>query len=139
MNAIFKLNPRTEPTLEDLAIEWLAAKAAESVAIEHRRAIDTLIVQRMTNEAGEGTVSDKFAKVKVAVTYKIDRKVDSDKLGLDWRNLSDKAQAAFRWKADLDTKVMRAAQDMAPEVYSTICQYITAKPASPSVKVEEVA
>jgi hypothetical protein len=134
MNAILK----PVQTIEDLAIEWLAAKAAETKAIERRRNIDAMLVDAMVIDGDEGTMSEKYPTLKVSVTKKLTRTVDTDALTAAWDHLPEKAREAFKWKADLDIKKMRAIQDVAPNLYAELAQFVTTKLASPAVKVEEV-
>jgi hypothetical protein len=130
MNAPAEL---TMNDLSDLALEYLEAKTAETAAVERRRALGALIAQAMPEIKSEGIAKIQLANVKVSVTYGINRTVDSERLKADWVKLSDDAQAAFRWKADVSTTAMRTLQGEAVEAVQA---YITARPTSPTISVE---
>ena len=128
--------PVAPRTLEQLATEWIAAKANEQMAVEARRRLDVEIVA-LTLPKDEGTVTTKAGALKVKVGFKLTRSVDTELLQDAWSALTEHQRTAFRWKADIDTKNLRALQDMRADEYAALSAYITIKPASPFVTVEE--
>lgn len=119
-----------------LKAAWLAAKAQETQATEHRRQVEEQILAHFPADKTEGSIADKDAGI--TVTYKLTRKVaDSDALGGEWMQLSRNAQSAFRWKADIDTKQFKALQDLDPEGFAQIAKYVTTTPAKPTVTIKE--
>lgn len=118
-------------SITELAALRVAAKEREEAAVAHRREIDAAICEAI-GYADEGTKSQEVDGFKVSVTYKLNRKVDTDKLRGEWASLSADEQACFKWGADIDTRVYRDKHTM------LVDSYITSKPASPSVKVEAI-
>lgn len=119
------------PTLAHVLSSWMQAKEDERKAIEHRRSLDKMI-QDMLPKKDEGSVNANDGDYKATVTYKIDRKVDTESLQQGWGSLSASAQSAFKWKAEVSTTAFRtlSAHDLAQ-----IARFITAKPGSASVSV----
>lgn len=121
--------------LATLAAAHVQAKADEDAARARRYEIEAQIVALLPG-ADEGTTTNKLDTVKVSVTRKLTRSVDTAALQERWSLLPAQAQAVFKWSADIDTRKLRAAQDMAPDAYAAAAQFITAKPSKPGVKVE---
>jgi hypothetical protein len=124
-----------EVTLETLARTWLDAKEDERNAIQKRRAIDAEIAARLAGP-DEGSASEKFGNIKVFVTRKLTRKVDTTKLQEAWASMPEKVQKAFKWDAEIVTKHFRALQELGASELEQVQQFITTKPAAPSVDVE---
>lgn len=133
MNALAR---RSEgQTLDQLARDWLAAKAAEDEARCRRVEIEADLLLH-SQPVAEGTDRVDTATTRLAVTYSVRRKVDSDALSDAWGALGDIGRKCFRWSADIDLKQLRAVQTVTPELYAQLSQFITAIPAKPAVKVE---
>lgn len=124
-------------TMQDLAAAWIDAKAAETAAIERRREIDAEIASLMLVK-DEGTSSAPFGCFKVSVTAKLTRTLDSSAVQNAWNDLPELARDAFRWKPELDIKHYRALESANPAVFAQVSRFVTAKPATPAVKVELV-
>ena len=124
-----------EQILTNLVEAWKAAKAEEQVIIKQRRELEEEILNYLPKK-DEGSVSEEISGNKVTVTYKLTRSVDGKALQADWNNLSEKAQSCFNWKPSLDTKNYRAFQLMAD--HDEVSQFVTTKPAKPSVSVKEL-
>lgn len=123
-------------TLQDLINIRIAAKRAEDEAVTERRRIDASIAELLKDaNKPEGSVSQKLDGFKVTVTYKIDRKADTDKLSADWAKLSPAAQAAFRWKADVAVGELKKLTGKDATVAAA---YVTSKEASPSITIEAI-
>jgi len=119
--------------LEQLADAWLDAKRVENDAIAKRRALDAQIAALMDTSEPEGTATEKLTGLKVSVTHKLNRKVDIATLQDAWMALSADVQAAFRWKAEVNTSAMRK---LSGADYAAFSRFVTAEPATPTVKVE---
>lgn len=122
-------------TLAQVLPAWMQAKEDERKAIEHRRSLDDLI-KSLTPKKDEGTYSDTIGDYKVSVSYKLTRSVDADLLGRMTQSMSEQAQKAFKWKAEVSTTELRKIQEFRPEDYAFIAPAITTKPVSASVSVE---
>lgn len=121
--------------LSTLRNAWLEAKAAETQANLRRLDIEAEILKHFTPpEDGEGTVSNK--EQGVSVTYKITRSADTEALQDKWRQLPPIVQEAFTWKATPALKQLKALQLANPEAYAIASQFVTAKPAKPSISIK---
>ena len=122
--------------IEQLSQEWLEAKHAEVQALEKRREIEEEILS-MIQTRDEGTTSETMGSLKLSITFKMDRKVDANGVQEAWNMLPPLVQEAFIWKPDLVLRHARAIESANPEAYKILAQFITVKPARPSVKVEQ--
>jgi hypothetical protein len=123
-------------TINELVAARIAAKRAEDAAIKARREVDAQLAELLRDASKlEGSISQKLDGYKVTVTYKLDRKVDTEALTKAWDKLPLDVQAAFKWKADLSVSEFRKLDDKAQ---LNLSQYITTKEASPSITIEAV-
>ena len=122
-------------TLANVAASWMQAKEDERKAIEQRRNLDKMLVE-MLPKKDEGSVTEKDGQYKITASFKMDRKVDADKLAEIWGYLDEHAQKAFKWKADVSVSELRKVQEFEPDTYAKLAEVITTKPASTSVSVE---
>lgn len=136
MNAFLKpaVNSTTE-ALDDLAIRWSRAKAAEQAANKDRLAVEAEIA-KLVGVAEEGTTNAETEAFKIKTVGKLTRSLDSDALQTDWEALPEAIQKCFSWDAKLDTKAFRALESMRDDLIPTISKYITTKPAKASISVE---
>ncbi len=110
-----------------------AAKVAEEQAKDVRQALEEQIVALFPKPAGgEGTEKSD----DLTVTFKLNRSVDTEALQTDWTALSANAQRAFKWKAEVDLKQLRALHEFDETAYRQAAQFFTAKPAKPSVTLK---
>lgn len=130
---------QNEVTIETLARSWLEAKREEDAARERRQAIAKAIAEALPSDEQEMTERRVFGNLKLVITRKLLRSVDSSlSLSKDWAQLPHEVHEAFRWKPEVNLKALRALEFAAPEKYAIAARYITAKPASPSIEVEEI-
>jgi hypothetical protein len=124
-------------TISELVAARIAAKRVEDAAIKERRDIDGQIAELLKDaNKPEGSVSQKLPEgYKVTVTYKLDRKVDTEKLTANWGKLPLDVQAAFKWTAGLSVSEFRKLEGKASVSAS---QYFTTKEASPSITIEAI-
>jgi hypothetical protein len=122
-------------TLDQLAQDWLAAKKAEADAHARRVEIEADLLLH-SQPASEGTDRVETEATKLAVTYGMRRKVDSDALSDAWGAVPELVRKCFKWSADVDLKTLRALQLANADLYAQAAKFITATPAKPAVKVE---
>ena len=121
--------------LEKLCIDWLAAKAAEDSAKAEKHQIGKLIAELI--EGDDESVSRMvLGNIKVAVTRKLNRSVDTKALQAKWDTLPTTVQETFRWKPDIDLRLYRALEFAAPADYAVAAQFVTARPATPAIEIE---
>ena len=124
-------------SLSTLVAARIEAKRVEDAAVKARREVDAQIAEFLKDPNKlEGSVSQKLAEgYKVTVTYKLDRKVDTEALKTGWEKLPFDVQAAFKWKADLSISEFRKLDDKAQ---LNAGKFFTTKEASPSITIEAI-
>lgn len=123
-------------TISELVAARIAAKRAEDEAVTERRRIDSQIAELLKDaNKPEGSVSQRLEGYKVTVTYKLDRKVDTDKLTKSWDKLPIDVQGAFKWAASVSVSELRKLEAKAQ---NSAAQFITTKEASPSITIEAI-
>lgn len=120
-------------TLEELATEWLTAKADEARANKRRIQIEEHIVA-LTGKRDEGSQTHDLGKFKISVTGKTSRRMDWDK----WEQV--KAQIhpdlwPVKMKPELDEKGVKWLQQNEVEIYALP---IEVKPAKTAIEVKAV-
>lgn len=116
--------------------EWLAAKEAERQAVEQRRQIeDRLITAHGLPKVHEGSKTLDAEGYKVKVTYRMNRRIDSDALQeiAAENGLSEHLGSLFRWKPEINA---RAWKDAGEEITRPLLDAITTKPGRPSFSIE---
>jgi hypothetical protein len=109
-------------------------KLAEAAAKAERLRLEDLIEKQFTKpDGGEGTHTDE----EVKITWKVNRTVDTAKVQVGWDALSKNAQSAFRWKAEVDLTHLRALKDLDSAAYAQAAEYITSKPAKPTIELKD--
>lgn len=126
---------KNDLTLAQLAQAWLDAKHEEESAVAKRRQIGELLAAALPGP-DEATATHKDAQLVVKVTRKLTRAVDADLLGREWEFIGTNVRNAFKWKADVNLKHLRALQELAAPELADVQKYITTKPAAASVSVE---
>jgi hypothetical protein len=118
--------------IAELTIALRQAKLAESIAKTERLRLEELIEKQFTKpDGGEGSHTDE----EVKITWKINRTVDTAAVQAGWDSLTANAQKAFRWKADVDLTQLRALKDLDSAAYAQAAEFITSKPAKPSIEL----
>jgi hypothetical protein len=121
-------------TITELTAALKVAKAVEDAAKQDRLAIEAKMVALFAKPAsGEGTHNDE----EFSITWKLNRTVDTDKLSAAYESLPANAQRAFRWKAEVELKNLRALSELDPVSYSAAAEFITSKPAKPSIELKD--
>jgi len=120
--------------ITELTAALRAAKLSETTAKAERLRLEELIEKQFTKpDGGEGTHTDE----EVKITWKINRTVDTAKVEQAWDQLSLNAKKAFRWKADVDLTSLRALKDLDSAAYAQAAEYITSKPAKPTIELKD--
>lgn len=129
---------KNEITMELLAANWLAAKRDEDTARALRLSIEGEMLAVLP-AVEEGIIKATYGgHFQVGATYRLTRKVDTERLKDDWATLPGRVQAAFTWKADVSITQLRAMEKAAPLDYAEALHYITTSPAKPAIKIEEI-
>ena len=120
-------------TLDELLDQRVAAKRVEDDAAEARRELDTQIASLLFDPAKpEGSVTKKCRDYKVTVIFGVTRSVDTETLQRGWAALSEAAQSAFKFKADVVSAGLKA---LTGTDALAAAAYITSKPKTPSVAI----
>lgn len=122
-------------TLHELKAAWIAAKHRETEANTERRAIEDAMLALLPPAKVEGTVTDKDSGI--TATFKVTRKVDTEALKTIWGSLTENAQKAFTWKAEVSTKHLRTLAEFDEAAHAYIGQFITTTPSKPSISIKE--
>jgi hypothetical protein len=118
--------------ITELTTALRKAKLAEATAKTERLRLEELIEKQFTKpDGGEGSHTDE----EVKITWKINRTVDTAKVQAGWDALNKNAQSAFRWKAEVDLTHLRALKDLDSAAYAQAAEFITSKPAKPSIEL----
>ena len=121
-------------TISELAAQLRMAKQAENEAKAERLRIEGLITDQFAKpESNEGTHNDE----EFSITWKLNRTVDTDRLAADYDDLSENAQRAFRWKAEVNLAYLRSLSEIDPAAYNKAAVFITSKPAKPSIELKD--
>lgn len=104
--------------LNELAREWLEAKAAEDSASKLRVAIEDQIVA-LTGKRDEGSQTHDLGPFKLTVKGVLYRKMDWDK----WETVSRQIPVEYhpvKLKPELDEKGIKWLQEQRPELYALL-------------------
>lgn len=124
----------TDLTIGKLTALLRQAKQDELVAKTERLRLETLIEAKYAKPAtGEGTHADE----EFTITWKLNRTVDTEKLKEHFEKLPANAQNAFRWKAEVNLSHLRSLFNLDPAAYNKAAEFITSKPAKPSIELKE--
>ena len=120
----------------DLYNSWLVAKDREKQITAERRDIEDQIKAVLeVDESIEGTVSTKEEGLKVTITPKLSRSIDSAKLqeiALE-HGLESQLSELFNWKPSIN---MKRWKDTSPEITGPLLGAITTKPSRATFKIE---
>lgn len=120
--------------LPALAAAWLQAKADEDAAKTRRYEIEKEIIAAVPVK-DEGTSKTDLGALRVSITTKLTRSVDTEALQTAWASLQPTVQKAFNWKADLSISALKRLDE---QEAAQALRYVTTKPAKPAVKVEAI-
>ena len=116
-----------------LAIEWMAAKAAETEAVTRRRAIEDELLKTVLVK-DEGSATTELDGYVIKTTSRINRKIDADRLQeiATSEGLSAHLSSLFRWKPEINTAVWKATDKT---ITTPLAAAITAEPGRPSFSI----
>lgn len=121
--------------LDQLAFDLANAKRQEDEAKALRYSIEEQIAA-VVGVKDEGTTTQKTEFYKISTTGGVTRKItDLDALVQVAGECQDKL---IRYKAELNTRHLKAIQDANPALYMDLSRFIEAKPRKATVKVEEI-
>lgn len=122
-------------TIKELATQWLDAKRAEQQAAAKRLEIERELVKHV-GVTDEGVTTYQGDDFKVKTTGKLTRTLDDAAVSRHWNSLPAEVQSCIKWKPTLDLKSLRALESMRNDLAPVLHQYLTVKPAKPSISVE---
>ena len=134
-NAPSATAPVVESEIDVLGRLWQEAKEAEAYAKERRLQVESQITD-LIGVADEGTTNAEGNLFKVKTVGKLTRSLDDAAIQSDWDTLPDEIKKCVKWKSSLDTKNLRSLEAMRGDLIPVMAQYMTTKPAKPSVSVE---
>lgn len=118
---------------EQLAQEWLDAKAEENAARAKRIEIEEALLEILPCRE-EGSQTSKLENgMRVVTEGRLTRSIDAKALADDWSELPAIIQGTFHWKPDLKITCFKSLED---DHKALIAKYVTTKPAKAGVKVE---
>ncbi|OOS03249.1 hypothetical protein SAMN02745664_12341 [Moraxella cuniculi DSM 21768] len=122
-------------TIKELASKWREAKHAEQQANTARLEIERQLIEQI-GVADEGITTYQGDDFKVKTTGKITRTLDDAAVSHHWDSLPAEVQSCIKWKPTLDLKRFRALESLRDDLAPVLHQYLTIKPAKPSIAVE---
>lgn len=122
--------------VNELAAKWLVAKREETLAIEHRRHLEDMMVSAIgipEDFSGTQTHGDDL---KIKITGRIDAKVDGEKLQeIAMENgTSEHLSTLFRWKPEINARAWKACDE---SITRPLLLAITTKPGRPTFSITE--
>lgn len=120
-------------TAEQLAQDWLDAKAEENAARAKRTSIEEDLLALLPCRE-EGSQTNKLENgMRVVTEGRMTRSIDAKALSDDWNNLPAIIQGTFHWKPDLKITCFKSLED---DHKALVAKYVTTKPAKAGLKVE---
>ena len=126
-----------ESEVDVLARQWQEAKQAEEHAKERRYQIEGQLAE-LVGVKEEGTLNAEGKYFKVKTVGKLTRSLNDKALQSDWDSLPAEIKKCVKWKSSLDTRSLRALEEMRSDLMPVMANYLTTKPAKPSVSVEAI-
>lgn len=127
--------PVMDHEIDVLARHWQEAKEAEAHAKDRRLQVEKQITE-LVGFAEEGTTNAEGNLFKVKTVGKLTRSLDDKAIQSDWDKLPNEIKQCVNFKASLNTTKLRALETMRDDLVPLMAQYMTTKPAKPSVSVE---
>ena len=134
-SAIAPVAPAMDNEIDVLARHWQEAKEAEAAAKDRRLQVEKQITE-LVGFAEEGTTNAEGNLFKVKTVGKLTRSLDDKAIQSDWDTLPTEIKQCVTFKASLNTTKLRALEAMRDDLMPVMAQYMTTKPAKPSVSVE---
>ncbi len=121
--------------IDQMAADWIAAKAEEKSAVERRRAIeDSLVAMMDIRPDAEGTTNLKTDKFAIKAVGRLDRKIDAEKIQeiATENGTYDHLAQLFRWKPEINMAIWKAT---AKEITEPLLAAITTTAGRPSFTI----
>ncbi len=127
--------PENGSRVNEIAADWLKAKAEEKQAVDRRRDLEDAMISLLeVSESFEGTetVGDLY---EIKVTGRMNRRIDADALQeiAAENGLNEHLSSMFRWKPEINAAAWKAASD---EITAPLLHAITTKPGRPSFSIK---
>jgi len=123
--------------LEMLAAEWLAAKAAEAIAVTTRRVAEDRMLKAIGFESGtEGVHHYDVGRYAMQVQGRLGKKVDHEMVTVIAAENGHQAllPLIFRWEASINAK---AWKELDPKIAFEFSKAITVSPNRATFKITE--
>lgn len=123
--------------VETLAAEWLAAKAAEAIAVTTRRVAEDRILKAIGFQSGtEGIHHYDVGRYAMQVQGRLGKKVDHEMVTVIASECGYQAllPLIFRWEASINAKAWR---DLDPKIAFDFAKAITISPNRATFKISE--
>jgi len=121
--------------IQQLTEAWLAAKKAETEAIEWRRKTEDALTKHLgLAPEFEGTESFQIGEHKVKIIGRMTRKVDADRLQdiAAEHGLSSHLPALFRWKPEINATAWKSTD---ASITNPLLAAVTTTPGRPSFSI----
>jgi len=117
---------------------WLAAKKAETEAVEWRRKTEDALTKHLgLAPEFEGTESFQIGEHKVKIIGRMTRKVDADRLQeiAAEHGLSSHLPALFRWKPEINATAWKSTD---ASITNPLLAAVTTTPGRPSFSISQL-
>lgn len=122
-------------SIEGLAAEWANYKREEEEAVAARRKVEDEIVRLIEiDPTKEGTINIEAGSYQIKLVSRLNRKVNSELLQeiAAEHNLDNQLTQLFRWKAEIDQKAWKMADE---SIVSKLGQAVTTTAGRPSFQI----
>lgn len=122
--------------VNELAAKWMVAKREETLATEHRRHLEDMMVSAIGIPEDFAGTQTHGEHLQIKISGRIDAKVDGDKLqeiAME-HGLSEHLSTLFRWKPEINAKAWKACDD---SITRPLVAAITNKPGRPTFSITE--
>lgn len=130
------MNPFDNYTIDELASDWLEAKATEKAAIAYRRDVEDELTKRF-NLAPDlaGTETRSSDRHFFRIIGRLERKVDAEMVQeiAAEKGVGDWLATLFRWKPEISANAWKTAPS---HVTGALSRAITTKASRPSFAIE---
>jgi hypothetical protein len=124
--------------IQALTEAWLAAKKAETEAVEWRRKTEDALTKHLgLAPEFEGTESFQIGEHKVKIIGRMTRKVDADRLQeiAAEHGLSSHLPALFRWKPEINATAWKSTD---ASITNPLLAAVTTTPGRPSFSISQL-
>lgn len=125
----------TTPTIEQLAQDYIAAKAAESAANKARIAIEEQLIAQLGAKEEGATTTELTNGLKVTITGKLTYKADMPMLMQIAGALPENLRP-IKTEVKLDETGAKYLKNNEPEIWAMLAPAITIAPAKTSVAIK---